>query len=89
MTSTQFAIKQFTRTCLREARRCDFIGDKRMAANLRRAVSDTIAEHRAALPPAPVDAETAKRQERARVFAATILSGFNPGLMAHKPETMN
>jgi hypothetical protein len=73
--STAFALKMFTRDCLREARRAELRGERQYAANLRDSVTSIIAENRSAIS-APVDPETEKRLARTRAFAETIAAGF-------------
>jgi hypothetical protein len=77
MNTTARALQRFTKSTLAAARLAEFCGQRAFAAALRASVSDVISEHRAAHPmPAPVDPETAKRREKARAWAATILTGM-------------
>ena len=76
MNSSDLALREFTRTCLNEARRAEFRGQRRMAAGLRDAASRAIEAHNAAMPTL-VDQETAARQAKARAFAAVIANGLH------------
>jgi hypothetical protein len=75
--STQQALKIFTSSTLREARRVESRGNKRLAQILRDGVSSTLAQyHRPSKQASFVDAETAKRQEKMRAWAQVISTGL-------------
>ena len=66
------------RACATEADRAEQLGQYRYAAELRASGRAALTELRAISPPAPVDPETARRQEQARAIAATLLTGLTP-----------
>jgi hypothetical protein len=75
MNSTASAMLRAARSCIAEAQRADRLGQHRYAELLRGSARAALAGHDVATP-RQVDPETAKRQERARVFASVVLAGY-------------
>jgi hypothetical protein len=76
-TSSVRALLRAGQACVNEAARADRRGEHRYAGELRRSARNALAEIRAIAPPVAVDPEMAKRQEKARAFAAILLKGLH------------
>jgi hypothetical protein len=76
-TSSVRALIAAARSCVNEAARADGRGERRYARELRQSARNALAEIRTITPPAVVDIEMAKRQERARAIAAAMLQALH------------
>jgi hypothetical protein len=80
-TSSINALISAARSCVNEAARADRLGQHRYAGMLRQSARRALAELDAirarGAAPAPVDSETAQRQEKARVYAAILMRGLH------------
>jgi hypothetical protein len=77
-TSSVQALLRCARACVGEAARADRLGQRGYAELMRGSARTALAELDAiTLRVAPVDIETAKRQERTRAFAAVVLTGLH------------
>jgi hypothetical protein len=76
-TSSVRALLAAARSCIAEAGRADRLGQRRYAGTLRQSARTALAEIRAITPRAPVDPETAKRQETARAYASVLMQGLH------------
>jgi hypothetical protein len=71
------ALLRAAHSCVAEAARADRLGQHRYAGELRQSARNALAEIRVITPPVVVDRETAKRQEKARAFAAVLMRGLH------------
>ena len=71
-TSSVRALLSCARTCVAEAGKAERLGQRRYARELRQSARNALAEIRAMTPRAPVDPETAARQEKARIYARIL-----------------
>jgi hypothetical protein len=76
-TSSINALIGAARSCVNEAARADKAGEHRYAALIRASARRALVELDAIRPRAPVDPETAQRQERARAYAAVLMKGLH------------
>jgi hypothetical protein len=76
-TSSVNALISAARSCVNEAARADRLGQHRYAKLIRASARRALAELDAIRPRAPVDPETAQRQEKARAYAAVLMRGLH------------
>jgi hypothetical protein len=76
-TSSVNALLRAAKSCVDEAAKADRVGRHRYAELIRASARRALAELDAVRPRAPVDPETAQRQEKARIFAKVLLRGLH------------
>jgi hypothetical protein len=77
MSTTVTACLRVAKVCVAEAAQADRLGQHRYAELIRGSARRALAEIDAITPRAPVDLETARRQERARAFAQVVLTALH------------